>query len=144
MVFNEVFKRYVTKSGLVFTVNKKTGKLVQCKISKNSAGYPQVSTYKNNMPGCITVHKLVWNTFNGEILKGFEIDHIDDNKENASLSNLQLLTKSENVKKSYQSSHRHRPDHKGKNNPMYGKQLSEETRRKMSEAAKRRYSKKDA
>ena len=99
MKFNKVYNRYVTKSGLVFTVSKKTGKMRLCKISCNSAGYPQVSAYKNKMPSCITVHRLVWLTYKGDVPEGFEIDHIDNDKLNPSLDNLQLLTHQENVRK---------------------------------------------
>ena len=45
-------------------------------------------------------HRFIWETYNDEIPNGFQIDHIDDNKENNKLDNLQLLTPSQNTKKS--------------------------------------------
>lgn len=43
--------------------------------------------------------RLVWLTFNGPIPAGYQVDHIDGNRFNNSLDNLQLLTKSDNIAK---------------------------------------------
>lgn len=48
-----------------------------------------------------TLSRLVWSAFNDEIPAGFEIDHIDNDPANNCLFNLQLLTHSENIKKTY-------------------------------------------
>lgn len=37
-------------------------------------------------------HVLVWKMFNGEIPKGYQVHHIDENKLNNEISNLQILT----------------------------------------------------
>ena len=42
------------------------------------------------------VHRLIWETFNGEIPYDLTIDHIDTNKANNSLYNLRLLTRNQN------------------------------------------------
>ena len=48
-----------------------------------------------------TVHRLVYETFHGKIEEGMEVDHINNDKLDNSLANLQLLTKYENgVKRS--------------------------------------------
>ena len=74
---------------------------------------------------CMAIHKIQVHTHLG-YKKGFDIHHIDENKFNNSLSNLVYLTHSEHMK-----------IHKtGKKHPMYGKHHSEETKRKLSEAAK--------
>ena len=44
----------------------------------------------------IRVHRLVVETFCGKIPDGYVIDHIDDDKHNPALGNLQLFTNSEN------------------------------------------------
>ena len=46
------------------------------------------------------VYRFVYVCFNGIIEDNKVIDHIDNNKQNNILSNLQLLTQSENCKKS--------------------------------------------
>lgn len=46
-----------------------------------------------------TVHKLVWTAFNGPVPKGYVIDHINNNRADNRLCNLQLLTNAENVQK---------------------------------------------
>ena len=42
------------------------------------------------------LHRFVWTAFNGEIPAEMQVDHIDNNRNNNALSNLQLLTPSEN------------------------------------------------
>ena len=43
----------------------------------------------------ILMHKYVWEYYNGKIPKGYEVHHIDRNRANNDISNLQLLTKEE-------------------------------------------------
>ena len=45
------------------------------------------------------VHRFIYMCFNGVIAEGMEIDHINNNKEDNRLCNLQLLTPQENSKK---------------------------------------------
>lgn len=46
------------------------------------------------------VHRFVWEYFNGPIPSHLQIDHIDGDKANNRLDNLQLLTPKENTRKS--------------------------------------------
>lgn len=48
------------------------------------------------------IHRTIWNYYNGDPPKGYEIHHIDENPANNEISNLQLLTRSE-----HQRIHRH-------------------------------------
>lgn len=41
-------------------------------------------------------HKVIWEYFNGEVPEGLQINHIDENKENNCLWNLELLTPKDN------------------------------------------------
>ncbi len=41
--------------------------------------------------GVISVHRLVWQTIHGPIPKGMQVHHIDENKLNNHISNLELL-----------------------------------------------------
>lgn len=45
------------------------------------------------------VHRLVYETFKGKIPHGMTIDHIDNNKANNHISNLQILSRGENTAK---------------------------------------------
>lgn len=67
-----------------------------------TATYYQVSVRAiDGKPKSIYTHRFIWECYNGVIdkTKG-EIDHIDNNKHNNKLSNLQLITRKENVIKS--------------------------------------------
>ena len=65
--------------------------------SYNPSGYLY---YKLSVGKCkydyLRGHRIVWEAFNGKIPAGLEIDHIDRDKHNNTLSNLRLVTHSEN------------------------------------------------
>ena len=42
-------------------------------------------------------HRVLWETFNGPIPKGMQIDHIDGDHRNNNMTNLRLVTKAENA-----------------------------------------------
>ena len=50
-----------------------------------------------------SIHRAVWSYYNGEIPIGYDVHHIDGNKVNNELSNLELLNKSEHHKKHWAS-----------------------------------------
>ena len=90
---------------------------------------------------CMEIHKIQVHTHLG-YKKGFDIHHIDKNKLNNSLSNLVYLTKSEHTKihvknMSEETKQKMSESQKG-NTCRLGTKHSEETKRKMSEAAKGR------
>lgn len=100
------------------------------KQQKNNSGYLQL-----NIDGkWDKVHRIVWKAFFGEIPEGKEIHHIDHNKENNNLYNLEAVTKSENIRKSFSEGNRIAPS--GKNHWNYGKKVNSETKKKMSKAKK--------
>lgn len=86
------------------SILNKDGSIKSLKI--NRKGYLFTNFYYNNKLRCHVVHRVIWKAFNGEIPEGYEIDHIDNNRQNNQLSNLQLLTKSQNNQKSYDSGNR--------------------------------------
>lgn len=49
------------------------------------------------------LHRLVWECFKGPIPGGYQVNHKDNNKINNRLSNLELLTPSENIKYNYKT-----------------------------------------
>lgn len=56
-------------------------------------GYDYVSLGKAGT----TIHRLVYETFIGKIPKGMEVNHIDENKKNNCIWNLNLMTRKENA-----------------------------------------------
>ena len=44
------------------------------------------------------IHRLVWQHFRGPIPPGYQINHIDGNKSNNAIGNLELVTPSENAR----------------------------------------------
>lgn len=105
---------YVTSEGHIWsTRRKKTKKLKQQKASQSKKGYFQVRLFNENTrrdgfckDGRVAqkgklfyVHRLVYETFIGEIPADKEIDHIDGDTQNNSVHNLQVITRRENILK---------------------------------------------
>ncbi len=103
----EIFKKH--KSGyLISNYGRIKGKTKDfLTLTETSAGYLIV--------GEGLVHRLVYETFFGEIEKGNEINHLDKNKKNNRIDNLESVTKSVNQKHKYKNSNK-KID--GENNPM--------------------------
>ena len=72
------------------------------------------------------LHRLIWEAYNGELPEDMVIHHIDGNKTNNDINNLEVLSKSD-----------HSVLHNKDNNGRKGKPLSEETKKKLSDANKR-------
>ena len=63
----------------------------------NRRGYFRVELYKNGKGKTMRIHRLVYKAvYPEEDIEGFEIDHIDGNKENNHWENLRKATTSEN------------------------------------------------
>lgn len=60
-------------------------------------GYYQIGLRKQSNRKFYLVHRLVWETFNGQIPEGYEINHLDERPVNNALSNLSLVTHRENI-----------------------------------------------
>jgi len=64
-----------------------------------SDGYKQIKMYDN---GCTTskyVHRMVWEEFIGPIPENMQINHINEDKTDNRLENLELVTCEENIRK---------------------------------------------
>lgn len=83
---------YCTEDGRVF--NYKLNREVQ---GYSKDGYLRIDIIRNNTKKRIRKHRFIWEYFNGEIPKGFQINHIDGNKTNNSLNNLELNTAKQNA-----------------------------------------------
>lgn len=64
----------------------------------NKCGYTRVNLFKDEKPHQVRVHVIVARTFLDEnyTQKGLFCNHIDGNKQNNKLSNLEIVTRSEN------------------------------------------------
>lgn len=101
--WNEEYQVYVSDDGKVW--NKNGYEYIQ----QLNHGYSIIAVrYGNKIRKKYLVHMLVWKTFNGNIPRGMQIDHIDRDRSNNDLNNLRLLTPSENNK------NRILPHYKGK------------------------------
>jgi len=95
---------------------------------ENTRGYFYVNLYKNKKEEPKQIHTLMYETHIEKIPKGCVIHHIDFTTNNF-MDNFEMMTKSE-----HNSIHK-----KGENHPNYGKHLSEETKKKQSEARKEKF-----
>ena len=73
-----------------------TGKEKVLKQVKHYGGYLIVCLCKDGKQGNKLVNVLVWEAFNGPVPQGMQVNHIDEDKTNNSLSNLNLLSPKEN------------------------------------------------
>lgn len=69
----------------------------------NGTGYLQIKVEYMSEYLRRYLHWFVWVAFNGPVPEGFELDHIDEDKYNCVLWNLQLLSKKDNMKKMLES-----------------------------------------
>lgn len=91
--FNEKYNRWFSDEGEIFSFNAKLGKLVKVKGHLNSRGYISDRLPDRKM---YLVHRAIWETFNGEIPEGMVIDHLNTNRSDNRLDNLNCCTYSEN------------------------------------------------
>lgn len=94
----EGYENYmISNLGRVKSLNyKRTGKEKLLSPIKNRQDYLFVILYKNGVGKSFRINRLVWQTFVGEIPDGLQVNHIDENKENNRLENLNLMTSKEN------------------------------------------------
>jgi len=89
----------VSNSGNVKVVKSfhstKNGKLFQLKPGAN--GYVRISLWKNGIRKMLCVHHIVCEAFIGSRPKGKVVNHIDFNRANNRIDNLEYLTTKENI-----------------------------------------------
>lgn len=98
VIDGEVWERYeVSTKGNVRSLNyKETGKTRELRKS-NSHGYLVVCLHKNKKKKIFSIHRLVASTFIPNPNNYAEVNHIDENKENNSIENLEWCDRKYNV-----------------------------------------------
>jgi hypothetical protein len=74
---------FIMYDGLKWTISKSTG-------------YYRSTTHRKNH---LSLHRYVWEKHNGKIPKGYDIHHLDGDKTNNDISNLECLPKPEHTRK---------------------------------------------
>ena len=90
----------VSNLGNIKSLNyRRTGKEQLLKLSKESNGYLQVGLFKNKKNKVFKVHQIVATTFLNHIRCGHKlvINHIDFDKTNNNLNNLEIITQRQNT-----------------------------------------------
>lgn len=90
-------KFYVSNMGRVFRKSKYGTSLEEVKQHINKRFYYDVGLTKNGKTHTKKVSRLVAEAFIGPIPEGYFVDHIDCNKEHNYVTNLQIITNSENI-----------------------------------------------
>lgn len=94
---NSQFKYYVTEEGKVYVKRKSNGKLKE-KFVKLKGGYPTVTVCMEGKHFQHSIHRLVAQAFIPNPHNKPQVNHIDGNKENPHVSNLEWVTPKENVR----------------------------------------------
>ena len=87
----------VSDYGCVRSLNYQGKKRIKyLKNAKDSCGYERIDLHRDGKRKTFSVHRLVWETFNGKIPDGMEIDHINTVRDDNRLDNLRVVTHKEN------------------------------------------------
>lgn len=79
--------------------NDKTGRIMKTPCGKN--GYPRVNLYDDMKASSKSVHRFVAETFIPNTENKEQINHIDGNKMNNNVTNLEWVSPSENIRHSF-------------------------------------------
>jgi len=95
------------------SANGKTNNIISPKVIRS--GYLQYALWVDSKPHWKMAHRLLWETFVGPIPKGLQINHKNGDKQDNRLSNLEVVTASENTRHKFRTL-----GHKPPNNPSFG------------------------
>ena len=93
-----IYSQYsASKDGQILSKNHK--KILKLRLNRGN-GYLYFGLCVGNTKKSYLVSRFVYECFKDNIPDDKEVDHIDNNKKNNSIKNLQLLTHKENIRKS--------------------------------------------
>lgn len=88
----------VSNTGRVRSLNyRQTGKVRELRPGADRCGYLLVALCKNGKQKSHHVHKLVIEAFVGPRPEGYDVNHIDEDKRNNSVKNLEYCTHRDNI-----------------------------------------------
>ena len=76
------------------------GKILKAAV--HHSGYCQVALWSGEKRFNLLIHRLVARAFIGSCPDGMEVNHIDGDKENNDVGNLEYVTRSDNIRHAYQ------------------------------------------
>ena len=89
------FRRWTTNFGRVRDVPRR------CRTGTRR-GYRNITLCVNNEAKTFSAHRVVWEAFNGKIPEGMQINHKNGKKDDNRLSNLEVVTPSQNSRHAYE------------------------------------------
>jgi len=92
---------FVDNNGVIYN---KDGSIKSLKV--NTKGYYFTNFYYGGKSHTHSAHRVVAEAIHGECPDGYEVDHVDNNRQNNHPDNLRYLTKSQNNQKAYDSGNR--------------------------------------
>lgn len=114
----------------------KYGKVRYLKNVKQLDGYEIINLCCDGKPKKLLVHRLVWETFNGPIPEGMEIDHINTIRDDNRLDNLRVVTPKENCNNPI-TAERHRDSmRRMSNDPQWRESVREASKQRSKKSMK--------
>lgn len=106
IILNEHWRQYNNSNYWISDLGQCYNEKTKCLLSpiKNGKYYKYCFSINGQKSSCL-IHKLVYILFNDDYDESKQINHIDGNTENNALSNLELVTNSENMIHSYYTLH---------------------------------------
>ena len=85
--------------------NKNTGRILKQQIGIH--GYSTLTLRKDKRPFTARVHRIVADSFYDGVHDEFDVNHIDGNKLNNHISNLEFCTRKENIRHAFDTGLKH-------------------------------------